>query len=269
MIIKSNPGFCVICEKEVEFVENNAWLRDYYTCNICKSIPRNRAIIVALNTLFPVWKTLNIHESSPGGASSDYFKRNCINYTESQFFKDMKYGLYKNGVRCENLECMTFDDETFDIFVTQDVFEHVLNPAKAFYEISRVLKQGGIHIFTMPWYSDNKETIQRVREESGDIVYLQEPVYHGNPIDKDGSIVTYDWGLDFIDYVYKHSKMTTMVYLYKNRELGLDGEFLHVFISFKSHKSKVFDLRKILKKQKSLLLSYRHILEGKLNMKYK
>jgi hypothetical protein len=35
----------------------------------------------------------------------------------------------------EDLEALTFPDESFDLVITQDVFEHVLRPAKAFAEI--------------------------------------------------------------------------------------------------------------------------------------
>jgi len=128
---------------------------------------------------------------------------------------------------------MTFDDEYFDIFITQDVFEHVMAPDRAFNEIARVLRSGGMHVFTLPWYPVNKDTVQRVRMDNGEVVHLLEPVYHGNPVSDEGSIVTYDWGLDLVDFIYRHSKMTTMVYLLQDRTLGLEAEFLHVFISFK------------------------------------
>ena len=44
---------------------------------------------------------------------------------------------------------MTFENESFDLFITQDVFEHVMTPNKAFKEIERVLKPGGAHVFTV------------------------------------------------------------------------------------------------------------------------
>lgn len=231
--VKSNHGYCVICRKETVFTEYNEWLRDYYLCDCCKSIPRQRALVNALNIFRPDWRREYIHESSPCGPSSDYIKNNCDNYTESQFFKNVNYGEYLYGVRCENLECMTFDSESFDIFITQDVFEHVLNPSLAFREIARVLKPGGMHIFTMPWYTNLTKTIQRAKQIEDSIEFIEPPIYHGNPIDSSGSLVTYDWGLDFCDYIYKYSDMYTTIYLHKDRNLGLDAEFLHVFISRK------------------------------------
>ena len=66
------------------------------------------------------------------------------------------------------------------------------------------------------------------------IEYHQKAVYHGNPIDGEGSLVTFDWGLDFTDFIFKHSGMTTIIYLEIDRKKGLDGEFLEVFISRKA-----------------------------------
>lgn len=234
--LRANTGYCVICERTVKFIEHEEWLRDHYKCDNCGSIPRQRAIIHALNAFLPQWREQKIHESSPGGVSSDYIKRNCPNYSESQFFPDIECGTAASvgEVRCENIECLTFPNETFDIFITQDVFEHVMNPELAFAEISRVLHNGGKHIFTIPWYPQYPKSTQRVRVEHGNLIYMSEPIYHGNPISPDGSIVTYDWGLDLIDFIYRCAGMTTMVYQHKDRALGLDAEFLHVFISHKS-----------------------------------
>lgn len=230
--IKSNKGYCPICEKETTFYEYGEWLRDYYVCGSCMSIPRQRELINALNIFVPNWDSLVVHESSPGGKSSDYIKVKCKNYTESQWFKDVKNGDYVEGVRCENLECLTFDDNSFDLFITQDVFEHVFNVEKAFEEIERVLKPGGMHIFTMPWYPNIKTKLRAVLKNEK-IEYLEEPVYHGNPIEGDGSLVVHDWGSDFVDVINKSSKMQTTVYLQKDRSMGLDGEHLYVFISKK------------------------------------
>ncbi|MCQ6344192.1 hypothetical protein NPM06_32650, partial [Bacillus cereus] len=74
-------------------------------------------------------------------------------------------------------------------------------------------------------------TKQRLNKEV--IEYIEEPIYHGNPIDENGSLVTFDCGQDMIEYIYTHTNMYTIVYLQKDRSLGLDAEFLHVFISKK------------------------------------
>jgi SAM-dependent methyltransferase len=130
---------------------------------------------------------------------------------------------------------MTFEDNSFDLTITQDVFEHVMNPLAAFKEIERTLKPGGAHVFTMPWYTQLNKTVQRARQlDNGEIEFLEEAIYHGNPIDSKGSLVTFDWGVDFVDLIYINSGMSTTIYREKDRSKGIDGEFLEVFISRKS-----------------------------------
>lgn len=236
-----NSGVCPLCEKESVFVELDPWLRDFYVCRGCGSVPRHRALVAALERFAPTWRELRVHESSPSAAIAQFLKRSCPKYSASQYLPDVPRGTRRNGVRSEDLSCLTFPDESLDILVTSDVFEHVLEPDLAFAEIARVLKPGGMHIFTMPWYPENKTTVQRVRKLSprevkrtGKVIeYLEEPVYHGNPVDDSGSIVTFDWGLDFTDFILRHSGMATTVYLQRDRDRGIDGEFLEVFVSIK------------------------------------
>jgi SAM-dependent methyltransferase len=228
-----NYGYCPICQKRTLFIKFHPWLRDNYKCINCQSIPRWRALIIALNFFYPSWQESEIHESSPGGRSSDFIRKKCKKYSNSFYFPDAQLGSYKNGNRCENLENTTFDDETFDIFITQDVFEHINHPNLAFKEIARVLKPGGMHFFTVPLYRNLKQTRPRIVENNGEIQYLLDPVYHDNPIDEKGSLVTVDYGLDLPDFIFKESKLTTTIFLQKDISQGLDAEFLEVFISKK------------------------------------
>lgn len=139
----------------------------------------------------------------------------------------------------ENLEAMTFLDNSFDIFITQDVMEHVLNPEKVFQEIERVLDEGGIHIFTVPIYLFSK-TRARVKFDDGKLINILPPIYHGNPISKDGSLVTYDWGDDIGEFIDKNTHMKTEIIQFfhtkENYELGLEADFLQVIVSRKLKK---------------------------------
>jgi SAM-dependent methyltransferase len=229
-----NRGYCTICDCSVWFNETGPWLRDQYLCLRCGSIPRNRALVKVLNDHFPGWRDLQIHESSPGGASSAMIKRQCKHYVATQFFPEVPRGQLKDGQRSENLEALTFPDESFDLVITQDVFEHVLRPAKAFAEIARTLKLGGAHVYTVPYYR-GKKTVVRA-EPNGDegITHLMKPDYHLNPIDAAGSLVVTEWGDELCDFVFRASRMTTTIFNFYDPRLGLKGEFLDVLISRKA-----------------------------------
>lgn len=235
--LESNPGYCNICEEKTVFVVYNEWLRGNYKCKRCQTVPRNRALVNVINKYCKDWKNLEVHESSPSGRMSEMFSKNCPGYSSSHYFSDVPRGEYKGKHRSEDLQALTFADASFDLIITSDVFEHVFEPHKAFAEIARVLKPGGMHIFTIPWIPNHKFSSRRATMyEDGTIEYHKEAEYHGNPIGGGkGSLVTYDWGLDFTDIIRESSGMGTTVYLEIDRNKGLDGQFLEVFISRKAH----------------------------------
>ena len=228
-----NGGYCTICDCDVVFSQTGPWLRDQYLCTRCGSVPRQRALVKVLNDHFPRWRELRIHESSPGGPSSDKIRRECSEYVASQFFAHIPRGQSEGGQRSEDLEALTFPAESFDLVITQDVFEHVLRPAKAFAEIARTLKLGGAHVYTVPYYRGKKTVVRAEPNEKGGVTHLLKPEYHGNPIDDTGSLVITEWGDELCDFVFRSCRMTTTILNFHDSRLGLKGEFLDVLISRK------------------------------------
>lgn len=226
-----NPGYCAICMADTVFSSRHEWLRDHYTCLKCKSIPRQRAIIHVLNYFRPEWRSLNIHESSP---SFDFFAKQCTSYSFSFFYENVPIGTTKDGNRCENLEAMTFPDESFDLFLTQDVLEHVFHPDRALAEIMRVLRPGGAHVFTTPKHKHLLKSQRRAALVDGQVEHLHEPSYHGSPIGDCRSLVTWDYGADFDDLIQEWSGYCTSNFIIRDRSLGIDGEYLDVFVVQKS-----------------------------------
>lgn len=225
-------GDCPICERRTMFYKEGTWLRDQYRCFRCHSIPRWRALVLVLESEFPNWRTLRIHESSPGGASSNKLAQDSRHYIASHYYQDVPAGELRDGFRCENLEHQTFADHSFDIVVSQDVFEHVLDPQKGFIEVARTLKPGGAHVFTVPWYHW-QDTVVRAVRDNGQIRHLEQPDYHGNPIDPNGSLVVTEWGRNMCALIYRWSGLSTTVLKRVDPTFGLQGEFLEVFVSRK------------------------------------
>lgn len=216
-------GFCVICNKKVIFSATNSWFRDHYHCPNCKSIPRERALLHVLSKVYPHYKNLIIHESSPSfRATSLKLKNTAQNYSYSYYIEGKKSGEYleKFNCYCQDLGNTSFQENIFDIVITQDVMEHIFNIENIFKEIARILKIGGSHIFTTPLVNKNKPTVQRALFENGNIIYLLPAQYHGNPIDKNGSLVTYDLGYDIAKFIPANCFFT--IYFIEDKELGLE-----------------------------------------------
>jgi SAM-dependent methyltransferase len=137
-------------------------------------------------------------------------------------------------LRCEDIEDQTFADESFDVVITQDVMEHVLDPARAYAEIARTLKPGGAHVHTTPIYKGCMTSERRAeRGPDGQIRHLGVPEYHGNPIDQAGSLVTYHYGYDLPELIADWSGMDSEVVRFHDRTHGIVGEFTDVIVSTK------------------------------------
>lgn len=230
VLSSSNPGYCHCCRKNVRFYFAGPWLRDQYLCRNCHSIPRQRHINYVLDRYIQNWEVKKLHESSP---SNQFISQWAKNYSSSQYFEGVAEGVIHNGFRCENLEHLTFADESFDIFITQDVMEHVFHPDKAIQEIMRVLRPGGVHVFTAPKHKHIIQGYVRSLIENGEVKHLLEPMYHGNPVGDGRALVTWDYGDDFEAQIWKWCGFPTITYVTQNRALGLDGEFLEVFVTHK------------------------------------
>lgn len=230
-------GYCPICEAPASFSSKESWFRDHLFCSGCGSIPRERAIFKMIAEFFPNYRDINIHESSPGGRGASIKLHNeCKAYSASQFYPDVAHGQinHASGYRCEDLAALTFPDNSFDLFITQDVVEHIFNPENVFREIARVLKPGGAHIFTAPLVNKcNKSECWASRRENGEIVFHHSPEYHGNPIDENGALVTMHWGYDIAGFITQEAKTPTVIFAIDDIDLGIRAEYIDVLISWK------------------------------------
>jgi SAM-dependent methyltransferase len=232
-----HKGFCDICETEVEFSSQHKWFRDFLICPLCHSVPRERALMQVLKRNLPAYKGKKLHESSPCGRGvSARLARECPGYSYSHYFPDTEPGKHnsQHKARCETLEALTFPDASFDIFITQDVMEHVLDPPAAFREIARVLRPGGAHIFTVPLVRKTEPSRPRARRGAdGAVELLLEAQYHGNPVDSKGSLVTMDWGYDILETIWNETGMPSQIIITDDIDRGIRAEFIDVIISFR------------------------------------
>jgi SAM-dependent methyltransferase len=206
-----------------------------------------------LKQKFPHFRELKIHESSPLDYVAKAMFGTCRAYSASHYWQNIPSGSerwgylkYLSRIRplsrilpgplsyvCQDLEHLVFPDESFDLFVTMDVMEHILDPSRAWREIDRVLKLGGAHIFTVPIF-DRPESIMRAyRNTKGETIHMMPPDYHGNPLGG-GSLVTWEWGRDIVEYVERATGEKTEVYSLQDKRLGILGAMTDVLVCRKS-----------------------------------
>lgn len=227
-------GHCPTCNSEVDFIARNTWFRDHLTCEMCGSIPRERALMVVIDSYFPNWRDSVIHESSPGNrGASVRLAAECSQYIPSQYFPDQTPGTLVGEMRCENLEALSFADESIDLHVSQDVLEHVFHPGKVFQEIARTLKPGGMHICTVPLVNKEKPSKLRARIENNEIIHLTPEMYHGNPIGDGQSLVTIDWGFDICRHIFDASGLFTHLVYLDDLSKGIRAEYIEVLVTVK------------------------------------
>lgn len=119
-------------------------------------------------------------------------------YIFSEYFPNCKKNILINGIQNEDLQDLSYRDSSIDILITQDVFEHIKNPRKAFNEIYRVLKPGGFHVFTTPIH-----TIPETLIDENDNVLKFPIIYHGDHTNNQGAKVYTNFGKDIIEELKK------------------------------------------------------------------
>ena len=172
--------------------------------------------------------SLKIAEINACGTLHSYLKDHP-NLYYSEWLPDGKPGELHDGVRCEDLQRLTYPDDYFDIFLTSETLEHVPDPDKAWREINRTLKSGGYHVFTIPVIPSQRQTIHRARLIEGVRKDLLEPAYHGT-LERQDMIVYTDFGMDVTNKLDDLGLRTEVFYL--NPEADLD-----VAMVFRSQKT--------------------------------
>jgi SAM-dependent methyltransferase len=138
----------------------------------------------------------------------------------SEYRGDANLGKVIDGARNEDICRLTYADESFDLVLSSDTLEHVPDFRAALRETRRVLRPGGLHIFTIPIVAGRETTFARA-EIGPDrrLVHLLPPLYHGRGrglyryLPVGGDLLTFtEFGLDVIEHI---------------RDAGLAPEVVH------------------------------------------
>ena len=205
-------GRCLVCGKHSFFFTKDAQerghVRESLFCVRCKSVSRKRHVVKVILDLFApaarslaeargALEQLSIFSAVTNDAFHKVIGAGNPRFVCSEYFENVRPGEQYQGVTCQDLEQLTFADATFDVVITEDVLEHVRRPGQAFREIRRVLKAGGLHIFTVPFHFDRK-TATRVKPSRNGDVHCLPPEYHGDTL-REKILVYTDFGYEMFD----------------------------------------------------------------------
>ncbi len=228
-------GVCNICGESTRFsCDDPALARESLTCAYCLATSRYRSIARGLLEAFRRLAGVDAKslaqlpvDGVSGGGDGGPRRRVSVYDTQTPFstgasaypipewlarcsWIDLHLSTLRPGLEDgqalgehttnQNLERLTFPDASFDIVVTSDVMEHVRLEERAHREIRRVLKPGGVYLFTVPHFR-NRETVTRVEivdpDDPSRDRHLMEPEYHGNANSEDGRALAYRaYGID-------------------------------------------------------------------------
>lgn len=236
---------CPVCGQRVTASNwpTSQTLRESGRCPVCASTNRQRQLAYAVNRFMssklrtPVNRLglacqhnvtiLNLESSGP---IHDALSSGDCNYMSSEFLgPDVTPGAIVDGIRNENVQRLSFQDDTFDLIISTEVFEHVPHPYQGHTELYRVLKPGGAHIFTVPFIPSNLEDLKYASVDNhGRIVHHLSPLYHHDKLRPEGVLVYNVFGQSMVDDLCALGFHVDVLYL-QSQSVGIIGSGAIVF----------------------------------------
>lgn len=167
-------------------------------CLRCGGSAVHLSLGAALRRHVPTLARCDACELSARGPLVDYLRRHARSLAVSEYFADAQPGDVRDGVRCEDVQRLSYADASFDLVTHTEVLEHVPDDARAFAELHRVLRPGGRMLFTVPLRTGT-QTSEQAMLRDGAIVHLQPPTYHGDPLRGGAGILVFrEYGDDIV-----------------------------------------------------------------------
>ncbi len=241
-------GFCVPCDKKVPFLVDmqsggqrhaNGWMpnwRERLECPLCRMNNRQRLVATLLKQTLSDRQGQQIYLMEQVTPIYNWAK---TTFTQHQMYGSEYLGYeyvggsVVKGIRHEDVENLSFAQESLDLIISNDVFEHVPSPSKAFAECARVLKPGGVMLATIPFHRENDFSVVRARLSDGKLEHILPPAFHGNPVSADGSLVFTDFGWDLLREIQGAGFVNVYLDVYASKLYGHLGGGQLVFRAMK------------------------------------
>jgi hypothetical protein len=206
---RSLSGFCSISSTNTEFTISSDNLREDVVATSSSSINRHRQLVCALSmALFghpnatlgtianQLWAcNMRVYMAEANSVLSNFFadRLGPDSFVCSEYYgPDRRSGEVISGILHQDLQRTSFEDASFDVVITNDVFEHIPDALAAEKEVMRILKPDGVYCFTVPFLpeSEHDQVLAELKPD-GKIQYFAEPQYHSDPIRPAEGILVY------------------------------------------------------------------------------
>lgn len=166
-------------------------------CLRCGGSAVHLSLARVLLELCPQIEQRSVYELSARGAWAQYLRRRVADLMLSEYVEDLETADVPGDARSENIERLSFADAHFDVMTCTDVFEHVADDRVGFCEALRVLRPGGLLVFTVPLGAE-AVTVERARRTaSGAIEHLLPAQFHGDRLRGVARVLSFrDYGRD-------------------------------------------------------------------------
>jgi SAM-dependent methyltransferase len=201
-LLRAASGRCPICGPSIflRFQNDPLGVR----CIRCGAAPFGLSIVHAIRKYVPDLALAHAYEASSRGPLFQFLKSRAHEFSYSEFIDDIPSGENHEGIPCQDLQALSYPDESFDLCTSTEVLEHVADDHRAFSELHRVLIPGGFLIFSVPLF-DSDVTLERAECDpgnAGEVRFLEAPQYHDDRIRGKASALVYrDYGRDILDRI--------------------------------------------------------------------
>lgn len=190
-------NYCPLCDNTTIFIKSNdsEW---GINCVKCLATPPIMSFIGVLKDVVGNELSRNtVYEMSTSGPLYKYLSKNAGTFYCSEYFENVKPGSMKYGAQCQDVQKLTFNNNSFNLITSTEVFEHVPNDMLGFSEILRTLKPDGLFLFIVPLHGN--QTVERTLLKNGKLIHLLKPKYHGDPLRREGCLCFRNYGFDIVD----------------------------------------------------------------------
>ncbi len=234
------PAKCYICQSVQSFAitnqaDPNNW-RESLRCPSCNLINRWRSSVHLFEALATPTARSFIYLTEAVTPLYRLLKQRYPKTIGSEFVAGLESGetveIRGKNILVQDVTELSFGDNSFDALLSFDVLEHVPDYRKALQEFYRVLKPGGIVLWSAPFCFAEQTEVRATLTENGQIEHHMLPDYHGDPLTDEGVLCFQSFGMDILREMEVLGFVETRVCAFSN----LAFAYLGGNILFAAHK---------------------------------